>query len=178
LGHRRIDCLNAQGHNMEIDRRIAGWQAWCEHRGAAGRLWDSPAAPYSDPLSRGYQAMQEVLARPSETPGGLVCTTQPAAIGAIRACHEAGLIVGKDISICTINNEPTGRYFCPSLTGLEMPDLRSILEQCFKWFSRPSQPWQGSLTLVPKQPSFFAGESTGKPTRRSTRSGRPPRHGQ
>ena len=109
--------------------------------------------------------MREILARPSETPGGLVCTTQPAAISAIRACHEAGLIVGKDISICTINNEPTGRYFCPSLTGLEMPDLRAILEQCFKWFSRPGQPWQGGLTLVPRQPHFFAGESTGKPKR-------------
>ncbi len=178
LGHRRIDCLNVQGHNMEIDRRIAGWQAWREDRGAAGRLWDSPTAPYSDPLSRGYQAMQEILAQPSEVPGSLVCTTQPAAIAAIRACHEAGLIVGKDISICTINNEPTGRYFCPSLTGLEMPDLRAILEQCFKWFSRPGQPWQGGLTLVPRQPSFFAGESTGKPTRRSARSGSTPRHGQ
>ena len=165
LGHRRVDCLNAQGHNTEIDRRIAEWQAWRDRRGVTGRLWDSPAAPYGDPLAQGYHAMREILARSSEVPSALVCTTQPAALGAIRACHEAGLVVGQDLSICTINNEPTGRYFCPSLTGLEMPDLGAILEQCFKWFSRPGQPWQGGLTLVPRQPHFFAGESTGKPAR-------------
>jgi DNA-binding LacI/PurR family transcriptional regulator len=167
LGHRRVDCLNTQGHNMEVDRRIAEWRDWLDGRCAVGSLWDFPTPPYGDPLRQGYDAMRQILDRSPDLPGAMVCTTQPAAVGAIRACHDAALLVGKDVSICTINNEPTGRYFCPSLTGLEMPDLKAILEQCFNWFSRPGQPWQGPLTLVPKQPHFFAGESTGKPMRQS-----------
>jgi DNA-binding LacI/PurR family transcriptional regulator len=167
LGHRRIDCLNAQGRNEEIERRIEEWRAWIDNRGSVGMLWDSPTPPYGDPLAQGYLAMRDVLRRSAEPPGAIVCTTQPAAIGAIRACHEAGLVVGRDISICTINNEPTGRYFCPSLTGLEMPDVEPLLEHCFAWFARPGQPWKGDLTLAPRRADFFAGESTGKPPSRT-----------
>ena len=167
LGHRRIDCLNAQGHNEEIDRRIEEWRAWIGDRGIAGMLRDRPTPAYGDPLEQGYLAMREILDGAAEKPGAIVCTTQPAAIGAIRACHEAGLLVGRDISICTINNEPTGRYFCPSLTGLEMPDVEPLLEHCFAWFARPGEPWTGSLTLAPRRADFFVGESTGKPPARA-----------
>lgn len=163
LGHRRIDCLNTQGRNEEIDRRIVEWRTWLDDRGGTGTLWDRPTPAYGDPLAQGYDAMRDFLRRTSAGCGAVVCTTQPAALGAIRACHEAGRVVGRDISICTINNEPTGRYFCPSLTGLEMPDVEPLLEQCFSWFARPGQPWQGPLTLAPKRAHFFAGESTGKP---------------
>jgi DNA-binding LacI/PurR family transcriptional regulator len=160
LGHRRIDCLNAQGRNDEIDRRIGQWQAWLGERAAEGRLWDRPVMPFGDSLEHGYQGMRQILGA-GRRPTALVCTTQPAAIGAIRACHDAGLAVGRQIAICTINNEPTGRYFCPSLTGLELPKIEPLLERCFTWFASSERRWQGSLCIVPKQPTLFVGESTG-----------------
>lgn len=161
LGHRRIHCLNAQGHSPEVERRISHWRSWLNERGATGSLWDTPAPPYGDAISRAYKTMREVVQDGGEPLGAIVCTTQPAALGAIRACYESGLKVGEDVSICTINNEPTGRYFCPSLTGLEMPDIDPLLERCFAWFTESAVSWSGDLRLVPERPKLFKGESTG-----------------
>lgn len=160
LGHRRIDCLNAQGRNDEIIRRIDHWQTWLDDKGGIGTLWDTPAPPYEDPTSRAYQTILAIARKPAYPLGAIVCTTQPAAIGAIRACHEAGRVVGKDVSVCTINNQPTGRFLTPSLTGLEMPDIESVVNQCFDWIARKDEPWEGDLRLVPEACNLLKGEST------------------
>ena len=87
----------------------------------------------------------------------------------MRACYEAGLAVGRDVAVCTINNEPTGWYFCPSLTGLEAPDFEPLLEPCFRWFAAGSegdesvdadQGWEGDLLIEPEDIPLFIGEST------------------
>lgn len=162
LGHRRIDCLNAQGHNHEIDRRISHWRSWLGDRGGIGVLWDFPAPAFEDPTVWAYRAMRDLLRKPTHSLSAIVCTTQPTAIGAIRACHEEGLRVGRDVSICTINNEPTGRYFVPSLTGLELPDIEPLLDKVFTWFAEPSpSPWTGSARIVPERAKLLKGESTG-----------------
>ncbi len=164
LGHRRINCLNTQGRNDEIERRLEHWRTWLDERGGTGTLWDTPAEPFGDTISRAHETMTALLDKPGhdpETLGAIVCTTQPAALGAIRACHDKGLRVGRDVSICTINNEPTGRYFCPSLTGLELPDIEPLLEQCFDWFAQTDEEWTGALRIVPEQPVLLEGESTG-----------------
>ncbi len=163
LGHRQIHCLNTQGRNREIVRRIDEWRTWIERRGGGGTLTDAPVRPYADPTAGAYRAVQKALRHePDSLRPALVCTTQPAALGAIRACHEAGWVVGRDISIATINCEPTGRYFVPSLTGLEAPDVGPLLERCFDWFATPAnKTWAGPRLLVPERASLFIGESTG-----------------
>lgn len=159
-GYRRIDCLNAQGRNYEIDRRIASWQNWLEDRGGQGTLWDSPAPPYGDPITRAYDSATRLFGEGISLPEALICTTQPAALGAMRAAHEAGLGIGSDLAIATINNEPTGRYFCPSLTGLEMPDIDPLVSRCLHWFADGCQDWSGNLQIVPSRARLFEGEST------------------
>lgn len=162
LGHRQIHCLNAQGRNAEIERRIDHWRSWLAEKGGEGNLWDTPTPPYGDPTSRGYQTMRSVLGGGGADLGAVVCTTQPAAIGAMRAAYEARLTIGREVSICTINNEPTGQYFCPSLTGLDMPDVNSLLERCFNWFAMNGDPFPGELRMEPNEPNLFKGESTGR----------------
>ena len=160
LGHRKIDCLNAQGHNNEIDRRIDHWRDWLGQRGGAGAFYDTPAPPYEEVISRAHQTVVDLL--DDDAMGtALVCTTQPAALGAIRACHDMGVQVGVDLSICTINNEPSGRYLSPSLTGLEMPEIAPLVEPCFEWFASEDTEWQQDLRIVPHAANLFAGESTG-----------------
>ncbi|GAB4545449.1 MAG: hypothetical protein Tsb0013_03350 [Phycisphaerales bacterium] len=161
LGHRRIDCLNTQGHNAEIDRRVAHWHDWTAERACEGELYDDPAPAFGDPMSRAHELMLRVLDEGDEGLSAIVCTTQPAALGAIRACTDRGVRVGEDLSICTINNEPTGRYFCPSLTGLEMPDVEHLLDRCCDWFAHADAHWEGDLRIVPAQAALFLGESTG-----------------
>lgn len=156
----RIDCLNSQGHNHEILRRIEIWRAFRVTHAIDGTLWDVPAPAYGDPLGGAYRSMRSLLDQ-GERPESLLCTTQPAALGAIRACYDSGLVVGVDVAIATINNEPTGRYFCPSLTGLEMPRISKLVAHCLDWFARPGTAWQGPLRLEPRRAKLLKGESTG-----------------
>jgi hypothetical protein len=91
----------------------------------------------------------------------LVCTTFPAAIATTRVLWERGLTVGRDLSVCAMNIEHPARYSCPSITGLDMPDLTQVLARCFEWFSNNTS-WSGSRLLMPEQPVFFIGESSGQ----------------
>ncbi|MEM1423257.1 MAG: substrate-binding domain-containing protein, partial [Planctomycetota bacterium] len=98
LGHRRVDCLNTQGHNAEIDRRLRHWRDWTAERACEGELHDDPVPAFGDTMSRAHQLMLRVLDTAEERPTAVVCTTQPAALGAVRAATDRSLRVGVDIS--------------------------------------------------------------------------------
>jgi len=159
LGHRRVDCVNTQQHNPEIARRIALWRRWLAQHDGTGRLWDNPAPAFADPTPFAHALMGGAVDRQEVSATALVCTTFPAALGAVRAFWERGQQVGCDISICSMNIEHPGRFCCPSVTGLDMPDLFSVLAQCVAWFCGDDA-WPGGLLLEPAEPVFFAGESS------------------
>lgn len=160
LGHRRIDFLNSQGHNEEINRRVGQWQEWSLRRGVEGKIWDEPAPPFTDPTPFAYRLAKRLLRAWNEKTGptAVICASQPAAIATMRACYEQGLGVGHELSIVSINTV-NGRYLCPSLAGLEMPDIAPIMEQVFDAFSHPSGNWDGLVLLEPSDPVLFEGES-------------------
>ena len=162
LGHRHIDCINTQNRNPEIDRRIDIWDRWCRRRGVEGDLRDDPAPVFTDPTIVAYNLMSRIVDEKKSKATAFIGTTCPAAIGAIRACWERGLRVGKDVSICTVNIEPPAEFFCPSITGLNTPDLTDVLGQCFDWFGSRLA-WRGPELIEPKESILFVGESTGKP---------------
>ncbi len=173
MGHRRIDCVNTQCRNPEIDRRIHLWREWLAREGGEGRLWDDPAPSFTDPTPYAHQMMCRLLEEKRPQATAFVCTTFPAAMGTIRAHWERGYRIGENVSVCSMNIEPPARYCCPSVTGLDMPDLSSVLDRCFTWFA-DDRPWRGAALLEPRQAVFFAGESAGPPAktrvrRRSTR---------
>ena len=164
LGHRRIDCLNTQNRNPEIDRRINIWERWRARRGCGGELHDDPAPVFTDPTIVAYQLMSRLVDEGQSRATAFIGTTCPAAIGAIRACYERKIDVGKDISISAVNLEPPAEFFCPSITGLNTPDLSEVLGKCFDWFSG-TKPWRGPRLMEPRESALFIGESTGKPGR-------------
>jgi DNA-binding LacI/PurR family transcriptional regulator len=162
LGHRHVDCINTQNRNPEIDRRISIWEQWLEKRGLDGQLWDDPAPVFTDPTVIAYRLMGRLVEKQNTSATAIVATTCPAAIGAMRACWERDVVVGKDLSICAVNIEPPAEFFCPSITGLNTPDLSEVLEQSFEWFfSRNS--WHGPQLMEPRESSLCEGESTGIP---------------
>lgn len=161
LGHRHIDCINTQNRNPEIDRRIDIWERWRKRRGVPGALHDDPAPVFTDPTIVAYRMMARIVHEKRSKATAFIGTTCPAAIGAIRACWERGLEVGKDISICTVNIEPPAEFFCPSITGLSTPDLSEVIGQCFDWFGSRLA-WRGPELLEPKESILFEGESTGR----------------
>lgn len=166
LGHRRIDCVNTQNRNPEIERRIEIWERWIAKRGVQGQLWDKPAAEFTDPTIVSYNLMSRLVDEGKIKSTAVIGTTCPAAIGMMRACWERDIRIGKDLSICAVNIEPPAEFFCPSITGLKLPDLSDVLEKCVDWMFS-SKNYRGSHLLEPNEPALFEGESTGKPSQRS-----------
>ena len=162
LGHRHVDCINTQNRNPEIDRRIDIWDRWIIKRSVQGRLWDAPAPVFTDPTIVAYRQMLHLIDSKQSAATAFIGTTCPAVIGAMRACWERGVRVGRDISISAINIEPPAEFFCPSITGLNTPDLSEVLEKCFHWFSS-RHTWRGPHLIEPTESSLFEGESTGQP---------------
>lgn len=176
LGHRTIDCLNTQNHNPEIERRIDIWDNWIVRAGGSGTLHDNPAPVFTDPTAAAYDLMTKLLKSKKTDATALIATTCPAAIGSMRACYEQGITVADDLSIAAMNLEPPAEYFCPSITGLNTPDLTDSLDRCFDWFTKQSG-WQGSLLVEPKDSSLFQGESTSEPSKRPTKKRQPTQAG-
>jgi hypothetical protein len=63
--------------------------------------------------------------------------------------------------VCAVNIEPPAEFYCPSITGLNTPDLSDVLKRCFDWF-RSRSPWRGPKLLEPTKTTLFEGESTGR----------------
>lgn len=159
LGHTCIDCISTHVHNQEIERRIRLWRDWSHRHDMAGELRENAAPSFSDPTPFAYKMMRRLLKHEQPKATAFVCTTFPAAIGAVRACWEQGLVVGKDVSICAVNIEAPARFMTPSVTGLDTPDISGLLGQCLDWFTA-DRPWTGSRCLEPAKANFFKGEST------------------
>ncbi|MEL6330595.1 MAG: substrate-binding domain-containing protein [Planctomycetota bacterium] len=160
LGRGRVECLNTQGRNEEVERRIGLWRNWIRTTHVDGALIDDPAPAYESALARAHKTMLGFLERRSDPVDTIFCTTSPAAIGAIRACADVGIRVGEDVRICAVNNEPSGRYSVPSITGLEMPDIQRTFDRLAGWLSGQEAAWAGPLALTPEAPVLFIGEST------------------
>jgi DNA-binding LacI/PurR family transcriptional regulator len=161
LGHRRIDCINTQNRNREIDRRIDIWKHWLERRGGRGDLHDDPAPIYTDPTIIAYRQMTRLIDDCQSSATAYIATTCPAAIGAIRACYERDIEVGVDLSISAVNLEHPAEFFCPSITGLNTPDLSGELGKCFEWFTSNKE-WRAPMLLEPQTSNLFEGESSGR----------------
>ncbi len=98
-------------------------------------MHDDPAPVFSDPTIVAYRLMSRLVDERQFAATAFIGTTCPAAIGAIRACYERDIEVGTDLSICAVNLEPPAEFFCPSITGLNTPDLSDVLGKCFEWFA-------------------------------------------
>jgi hypothetical protein len=163
LGHNSIACLNVQPHDAIIEPWIEQWKIWMAAHHFSGQLIDEPVESYGEPFSRAYGVMQRLIAAEWFDAGALLCLTPPAAIGAMRAMHEAGLRPGEDVAVCTINGGTLAAFHIPSLTALEEPDTTPYLFTCLRWMSRGGGPWQGPLLLQPSEVPLAVRESTSAP---------------
>jgi DNA-binding LacI/PurR family transcriptional regulator len=157
LGHHRIDCLNTQAEDAIIQGRIAVWKQYIDSHGCKGQLH---SLVMRKPAESAYHLVRDVLEKGRSLASALFCTTGPAAIGAMRALHEAGLKIGEDVSVCAVNSEGMGRLLLRSLTALEAPPRSLYLRRACQWMLSEDK-WQGALLVQPEDVPLFEGESTG-----------------
>jgi DNA-binding LacI/PurR family transcriptional regulator len=171
LGHRRIDCLNVQGHNSITVARIDAWKNWCASKDNPGDLFDEPCPGDVSIFEAGVQSGRRWLKQKSPETSAVLCVTLPAALGALRVARDIGLEIGKDLSVCTIDSEGLGKYLGPSITSFERPNAQPYLSICFDWIvgGGKKESWDRPLLIEPRNLRLFQGDSTGAAPRKRVR---------
>lgn len=159
VGCRSINCLNVQPMHSVIESYLAQWRAWTREHGIPGEVINEPVAPYEQPHGQAYHVMKSRLEEGPFTADALFCVTAPAAIGAMRAMHEAGIRPGYDVAVSTLNGEGYAELQIPSLTAMEPADVTPQLKACIQWMMKGG-PWRGELLMQPAHGTLRAGEST------------------
>ncbi len=116
LGHRRIGYIAAPGNLMFNTFRLQGYRQGLEEHGIP---FEPDLVVEGDLTERGgFQAAQKLLAR---HPTAILAGNDLTALGAIRAAQEAGLEVGRDISVIGFDDIPLAEHTHPPLTTLRQP---------------------------------------------------------
>jgi LacI family transcriptional regulator len=115
LGHRRIAFVAAPSAFTFGKLRRRGWASAME---AAGLAHD--AVLEGELTEFGGLAAARTLLAATPTPTALLCATDRIAIGAMRAVKEAGLTVGRDVSIVGHDNISATAFSEPPLSTMEL----------------------------------------------------------
>lgn len=165
LGHRRIDCINIQGHNTITQARIDGWSNWLRSEEVGGTLIDEPCDVDENIFEAGFKVARKWIKKLDPQTTAVLCVTLPAAMGVLRAAAEAGISIGDRLSVCTIDCEGIGKFMSPPIASFERPDAADFMNECCDWFSREGtlQTWRGPLLLEPNRLKISDGGSIGPP---------------
>jgi LacI family transcriptional regulator/LacI family repressor for deo operon, udp, cdd, tsx, nupC, and nupG len=118
LGHRRISLIQLPSELAESEPRYLGY---ADALAAAGLAID-PALIVEAGRGEedGYQAMGELLGAPKPPTAVLACSDE-LAFGAMHALYDAGLEVGRDVSLVGFDDVPLAARTHPPLTTLRQP---------------------------------------------------------
>jgi LacI family transcriptional regulator len=117
-GYRRIGYIGAPpGTTLQADRS-AGYRDGLR---AAGLPFDTCLRVRGDLTHRGgYEGARRLLELP-ELPTAIIGANDLTAIGAMRAIHERGLAVGRDIAVAGYDGTEDAAHAQPPLTTLKQP---------------------------------------------------------
>jgi LacI family transcriptional regulator len=102
LGHRRIALINGQETKDFAFRRRSGYEEALRARGVP----TDPALMRSDEMTEmiGYRSVKEMLALPCP-PTAVLTSSMLTALGVRRGIEETGLVLGRDVSVVTHDDE-------------------------------------------------------------------------
>jgi DNA-binding LacI/PurR family transcriptional regulator len=125
LGRRRIAAIGVQPHltNETARLRLEGYRRSLRAVGhPCDELLEVPVAALH--RADGAAAMRTLLALP-DRPDAVFCFNDQLALGALRAAHDAGLDVPRDVAVVGFDDIEDSRYSFPSLTTIS-PDKSAI----------------------------------------------------
>jgi DNA-binding LacI/PurR family transcriptional regulator len=160
LGHRRVAFMRGQEETVDTDCR---WREIMETARAFGielhpelliRLTENSWSP-----ALGYGPVKELLSR-TRNFTALFAFNDIAAVGAIRALHEAGLRVPHDVSVIGFDDVLSAPFGIPSLTTIRQP-LREMGKTGAEYLlNRINHPKARYAKQVVVQPELVIREST------------------
>ncbi|MBM7798984.1 DNA-binding LacI/PurR family transcriptional regulator [Microlunatus panaciterrae] len=129
LGRRRVAAIGRESVQGTASVRLQGYRQALTKAGVA---FDAEIVVGVAHYERqdGYQAMQQLLALP-ERPDAVFCFNDLMAIGALRACAEAGVRVPQDVAVAGFDDIAEGRFSNPTLTTVSV-DLQELSRQALR----------------------------------------------
>ncbi|XGX78772.1 HTH-type transcriptional repressor CytR [Terrabacter sp. BE26] len=132
-GRRRIAAIGRETVRGTASARLHGYRQALK---AAGLPYDESlviGVPHFE-RADGRTAMQQLLALP-ERPDAVFCFNDLMAIGALRACVEAGVRVPEEVAIVGFDDIAETRYSNPTVTTIS-PDLTGLARAALELLSR------------------------------------------
>lgn len=162
LGHRCIAALNTVPLVPAVDERLKQWQAYLSRHGLEGELINEPSSQRGGSMQRAFEIVRDRLAQSGDVGGSAVlCTTLPVALGAMRGVNESGLTLGREISVCAVNDEGMAPFLNPPLTSSRLGDPTVAVREAIEWMT--GSEWTGPLLKCTEEIEIFVGGSTGAP---------------
>jgi LacI family transcriptional regulator len=118
LGHRLIGCIGGpEGSPTAVDR-LTGYRNALAQNGIALDEWFVKRGTWNP--ESGYLLTRELLTG-TKRPTAIFSANDQMAFGVIKAAREMGLNVPRDLAVVGFDNVPSGSYFDPPLTTVEIP---------------------------------------------------------
>jgi LacI family transcriptional regulator/LacI family repressor for deo operon, udp, cdd, tsx, nupC, and nupG len=118
LGHRRIGLIQIPSELADSEPQYLGYAEALDEAGVT--LDPERIVEAGRREGDGYQAMQELLGLP-EPPTAVLACSDELAFGAMHALYDAGLHVGRDMSLVGFDDTPLAAHMHPPLTALRQP---------------------------------------------------------
>jgi LacI family transcriptional regulator/LacI family repressor for deo operon, udp, cdd, tsx, nupC, and nupG len=118
LGHRRIALIQLPSELAESEPRYLGYADALAEVGLP--LEPVLIVEVGRREEDGYQAIGELLAAPRPPTAVLACSDE-LAFGAMHALYDAGVVVGRDVSLVGFDDLPQATHTHPPLTALRQP---------------------------------------------------------
>ncbi len=118
LGHTRIVCIAGPADVDTATRRLAGFKAAMRDARLPVRPQHVQRAAFNE--SGGYDAMLRLLEL-ANPPTAVAMSSLIAAVGALAACHAAGVAVPEDLSVIAFHDATIAEYLSPPLATIWMP---------------------------------------------------------
>ncbi len=153
LGRRRVAAIGRESFRGTASVRLRGYK---QALAAAGVGYDPElvkgVAEYQ--RSDGKVAMEELLAL-DQPPDAVFCFNDLMAVGALRACFEAGVRVPEDVAVAGFDDIAEGQFSIPTLTTVAA-DLDVLAREAIRLLihriqkipespERPTVPWRLQL---------------------------------
>ena len=170
LGHRRIAFMKGQTFTLDAEER---WNSILDIARAYGFELDDglmiPLVVWSWSPELGYGPVKELIAVRRDFTA-IFCFNDIAAIGAVRALHDAGLRTPEDVSVIGFDDIVGASFQIPSLTTVRQPLSRmgdTAARVLLDKIDHPEKEYPDKIILMPE---LIQRESTrARPAKRATR---------
>ena len=158
-GHRSIDYIQilSAAPSRDLSLRRQHWQNFLDIHGLEGRAHTRSVPDYSERQFYALELCRELLEH-HPLPDAFFCATVPIAVGMYRACFEAGIRIGKDISVFSFGGTQDARLMTPALATILNPEVEQLIRDLVLQYS-PGGKKSGRLVYQSDKIEIFEGES-------------------